>query len=234
MKRRIRKAIRYIIVLLGFLWLMSITYTVYLRWLPPITTHLMVSRGLEKRAEEKPEFHFRHKWRSWNNISDNAKLAAIAGEDANFAYHFGIDMEAIKKAIEYNSRGERVRGGSTISQQVAKNIFLWQGRSWLRKGLEVYFTWSIELLWSKERILQMYLNVAEMGDGIFGIEAAAQYYFGVRASELTAAQAASIAAVLPNPRKYNPKNPTKYIDQRKARILRYMRYLKKEKYLEKL
>lgn len=143
----------------------------------------------------------------WNAISVNAKLAVISSEDQKFPDHNGFDWKSIQKAAKYNERkpGRSVRGGSSISQQVAKNVFLWQGRSWLRKGLEAYFTVMIELVWGKKRILEMYLNVAEMGDGVFGIEMAARKYFNKPAKNLSRPEAAMIAACLPNPKKIKPK-----------------------------
>lgn len=159
-------------------------------------------------------------------MSPHIKLAVIASEDQLFADHNGFDWKSIEKAMAYNKRKpNRVRGASTISQQVAKNIFLWQGRSWLRKGLEVYFTFLIETLWSKERILQLYLNISEMGPGIFGVEAAAREYFKKPAANLSRSESAMIAACLPNPKKYTVKPISKYVSQRYPYILRQMNQL---------
>lgn len=148
---------------------------------------------------------------SWNDISPNMKLAVIASEDQLFPFHKGFDVESIRKAMDKNKKSSRVRGASTISQQVAKNVFLWQGRSWLRKGLEVYFTFMIEFVWGKKRILEVYLNVAETGRGVFGVEAAARKYFKKPASKLTKAEAAMIAASLPNPRRYTVSPLSNYV-----------------------
>jgi monofunctional biosynthetic peptidoglycan transglycosylase len=158
-------------------------------------------------------------------MSPKIRLAVIASEDQLFPDHNGFDIENIKKALESNKKKKRIRGASTISQQVAKNVFLWQGRSWFRKGLEVYFTFMIELIWSKERILEVYLNVAEMGKGIFGVEAASQKYFKKPASKLTRTEAAMIAACLPNPKKYVVNPPTRYISRRYPWILAQMNNL---------
>ncbi len=159
----------------------------------------------------------------FSEISTNARLAVIASEDQLFPDHSGFDWKSIKKAQKYNERKPgRIRGASTISQQVAKNVFLWQGRSWFRKGLEVYFTFMIETFWSKQRILDVYLNVIEMGDGIFGIEAAAQAYFNKPARNLSRPEAAMIAACLPNPKRYKVKPPSAYIMSRAAFIQRQM------------
>ena len=159
----------------------------------------------------------------FSEISTNARLAVIASEDQLFPDHSGFDWKSIKKAQKYNERKPgRIRGASTISQQVAKNVFLWQGRSWFRKGLEVYFTFMIETFWSKQRILEVYLNVIEMGDGIFVIEAAAQAYFNKAAKNLSRPEAAMIAACLPNPKRYKVKPPSAYIMSRAAFIQRQM------------
>src|SRR5690606_15289732 len=152
--------------------------------------------------------------------------AAIAGEDAHFMDHWGFDREAIADAIERNKKGGRLRGGSTISQQTAKNVFLWPRRSWIRKGLETYFTVLIELFWGKKRILEVYLNVIETGDGLYGAEAAAQHYYGRSAERLTKRQAALLVAVLPNPRRWSPARPTAFINRKTNTIVRYMRYSK--------
>lgn len=160
----------------------------------------------------------KHDWVAMDKISQNLQLAVICSEDQNFLSHNGFDVDAIEKAIEYNKKGKRLRGGSTISQQTAKNVFLWPKRSWIRKGLEVYFTFLIELIWSKERIMEAYLNSIEMGPGIYGAEAAAQYWFKKPAARLTAYEAAAIAAILPNPLKYKANPPTAYIVNRKIWI----------------
>ena len=182
----------------------------------------MVIRCVEQVADGKP-LKMKHVWVSKKNISKNLKLAVICSEDQNFVTHMGFDLEAIDKAIEESkTRNKRVRGASTISQQTAKNVFLWPGRSWLRKGLEVWFTGLIELFWSKERILHVYLNSIEMGNGIYGAGAAAKSYFGTTAAKLSARQAAAIAATLPNPRRYNAANPGPYVSGRISWILGQM------------
>lgn len=161
-----------------------------------------------------------------NEISIHGKLAVIASEDQLFPDHNGFDIKSIKKALAYNKRKPgRVRGASTISQQVAKNVFLWQGRSWVRKGLEVYFTFMIELIWGKQRILEMYLNEAEMGKGIFGIEAASQKYFNHSAKKLTKVESAMIASSLPNPIRYTVKPPSRYVSRKYPWVMRQMNNL---------
>ncbi|MEY8760396.1 monofunctional biosynthetic peptidoglycan transglycosylase [Chryseobacterium tongliaoense] len=160
---------------------------------------------------------------SYDEMGDNVKKAVIASEDQKFFIHNGFDYVAIEKAMKNNEKGKKVRGGSTISQQTAKNIFLWQGRSWLRKGLEAVYTFIIEKVWTKDIILERYLNSIEMGQGVFGVEAAAEYYFGKSSKNLTSSEAAWIAAVLPNPKKYDPKNPSAYLRKKHNWIMRQMR-----------
>ncbi len=202
------------------LFLFSIFMVVIYKWVPVPFTPLMTIRYFENSGEE-----IQHDWVPMEEISNNLKLAVIASEDQNFPVHNGFDYEAIQKALENNKKGKRVRGASTISQQTAKNVFLWPQRSWFRKGLEVYFTFWIELLWSKERILEVYLNSIEMGKGIYGAEAAAKAWFGKSARNLTAYEAAAIAAILPNPRQYRAKPASSYILGRQAWIVRQMRNL---------
>lgn len=160
---------------------------------------------------------------SYDEMGNNVKKAVIASEDQKFFMHNGFDYTAIEKAMKYNEKGKKIRGGSTISQQTAKNVFLWQGRSWIRKGLEAIYTFIIEKVWSKDIILERYLNSIEMGQGVFGVEAAAQYYFGKSSKDLNTSEAAWIAAVLPNPKKYDPKNPSAYLRKKHSWIMRQMK-----------
>ncbi|WP_428068318.1 monofunctional biosynthetic peptidoglycan transglycosylase [Chryseobacterium gambrini] len=160
---------------------------------------------------------------SYDEMGNNVKKAVIASEDQKFFDHDGFDYTAIEKAMKNNEKGKKLRGGSTISQQTAKNIFLWQGRSWIRKGLEAVYTFIIEKVWNKDIILERYLNSIEMGQGVFGIEAASEYYFGKSSKDLTTSEAAWIAAVLPNPKKYDPKNPSPYLRKKHNWIMRQMR-----------
>ncbi len=159
---------------------------------------------------------------SSEEMGNHVKRAVIAAEDQKFFVHKGFDYDQIEKAIKQSESGKRLRGGSTISQQTAKNIFLWQGRSWIRKGLEAVYTFIIETVWGKDVILERYLNSIEMGQGVFGVEAASEYYFGKSAKNLTKSEAAWIAAVLPSPQKYDPKNPSSYLKRRHNWILRQM------------
>jgi monofunctional glycosyltransferase len=203
----------------------SILSVILFRWVPIPFTPLMGIRIVEQLAEGK-KIKCTKDWESIENISPNLPLAVVCSEDQLFMEHHGFDMKAIEKAMTYNKKkkGKKVRGASTISQQTAKNVFLWQGRSWIRKGFEVYFTSLIELFWSKERIMEVYLNVIEMGDGIYGAQAASKNYFNKDAKKISQAEAALIAAVLPNPRKWNPAKPTKYVKKREKWILRQMNY----------
>jgi monofunctional biosynthetic peptidoglycan transglycosylase len=170
-----------------------------------------------------------------DDIDRDMRLAVISSEDQLFPDHNGFDWKSIKKAMEYNQRKPgRVRGASTLSQQTAKNVFLWQGRSWMRKGLEVYFTAMIELIWGKERILEMYLNIAEMGEGIYGVEAASQTYYGKSAATLSRKEAAQIAACLPNPKKYKVKPVSKYVAARSRWVMRQMNNLETDPDVQRL
>lgn len=201
---------------------LSIGLVILYRFLPVPITPLMVIRLFEQAVDSKKEMRLYKDWESIENISRHAPQAVVAAEDQKFLDHHGFDLEAMKKAWENNKKGKRIKGASTITQQTVKNVFLWPSRSYIRKGLEAYFTVLVELAWSKERILEVYLNVIEMGDGIYGIEAAAQTFFKKPAANLTRGQAALIAAVLPNPRRWNPAKPTAYIQGRQTWILRQM------------
>ena len=207
----------------------SIFLVVFFKFVPVPFTPLMVIRIIENKSSGK-EIYFGHDWVPIEHISNNLQKAVIASEDGTFLTHHGFDFNALQKAYENNEKGRRIKGGSTISQQTAKNVFLWQGRSYFRKGLEAYFTVLIELVWGKERIMEVYLNSIEMGDGIYGAQAATQYWYRKDASSLTMMQAAGIAAILPNPRKYKATGSSSYINNRKARIVRVMRHIGKIRY----
>ncbi len=201
--------------------LASIVVVGSLRWLPvPVTAFMMQERIAAQGAAPPLEQH--HDWVPWPAISKNAALAVIAAEDQKFFGHAGFDFEAIERALGEAQRGRRLRGASTISQQVAKNLFLWGGQSWLRKGLEAWFTVWIECLWPKQRILEVYLNSAQFGRGTWGIEAASRRFFGKGAAHLTRAEAALLAAVLPNPDDYRAADPGPYVRRRQAWILGQM------------
>ena len=206
----------------------TILAVVALRFLPVYFTPLMFIRCYEQMTEGK-SLKMKHHWVPLNKISPSLPMAVMASEDAKFLKHHGFDYQAIEHAAERNRKHPEKRklGASTISQQTAKNVFLWPGRSWVRKGFEVYFTALIELMWPKERIMEVYLNSIEMGDGIYGADAVAEEHFGTDALNLTKAQCALIAATLPNPRKFSSKNPSAYMRKRQARIMREMKYVDK-------
>lgn len=212
---------RFIIWFVG----LSVFFVVVFRFVPVPFTPLMLIRSVEQLSEGK-KILLHHKWISFELISAHLALAVVSSEDQKFLDHSGFDFKAIKESLTAFRKGQkRLRGASTISQQTAKNIFLWPGRSWARKGLEVYFTTLIELIWTKKRILEVYLNSIEMGEGVFGAEAAARYYFGKSASHLSKNQAAALAAVLPNPREYVANPPSPYVQSRKSWILQQMNQL---------
>ena len=202
----------------------SILAVAAFRWLPVPMTAFMVGERLATRAEAKP-LDQRQDWVPWERISPHAAVAVIASEDQKFLAHDGFDFVAIEKAVTDAQRGRRLRGASTISQQVAKNLFLWSGQSWVRKGLEAWFTVWIELLWPKQRILEVYLNVAQFGPGTWGVEAASRRYFGKPAAKLARHEAALLAAVLPSPTRYRVVNPGPYVRQRQQWILGQMNRL---------
>lgn len=196
-----------------------------LRVLDPPTSAFMLEARFAALAAHDRAFQFRHRWVDLDHISPNLALAVVASEDQKFPEHWGFDVEAIEKAYEMNQHRHHVHGASTISQQVAKNLFLWSGRSYLRKGLEAYFTVLIETLWPKRRILEVYLNIAEFGHGIFGAEAAAEHFFHKPAVRLSRADAAVLAAVLPNPTHYSASAPSHYVTARRDWILAQMQSL---------
>lgn len=203
-------------------------YIILLKWIDPPITLTQLGSILQGEGLTRDYVNI-------SDINENAALAIIAAEDQRFADHAGFDWESIEKAVSYNKRKpNRVRGASTLSQQTAKNVFLWQGRSWIRKGLEVYFTTMIELIWGKRRILEVYLNVAEMGKGIYGIEAASNIYFNKHASNLTRNEAAQIAASLPNPKKYTIVPKSKYVASRSQWVLRQMNNLNGDADIEEI
>jgi len=193
---------------------LSLFFVVLFRFVPVPVTPLMLIRSVEQVFGDD-ELRLKHDWVSIDEISKNLPLAVVCSEDQNFMNHSGFDMKAIERSLDAAKKGaKRVKGASTISQQTAKNVFLWPGRSWVRKGFEVYFTVLIEFFWSKERIMEVYLNSIEMGNGIYGAEAAANFYWRTSAKNLSRTQAAAIAAVLPNPRKYSANPPGPYVQAR--------------------
>lgn len=228
-----RKALRMVALgLIGFVAL-SIVLVLLFRVVPVFGSMVMVERKVQSWAAREP-IAIEHRWRPWPELSGHAKLAVIAAEDQRFPLHHGFDVDEMRRAWEVSQNGGRLRGASTISQQTAKNLFLWTGRSWIRKGLEAWFTLLIEILWPKERILEVYLNIVEWDSGIFGLEAAAQHYFGVSASQLTEVQASRLAAVLPNPRAWSASRPGPHVERRSTWIRQQMRNLGGEAYLQQL
>ena len=225
----IKKAFRIIGKIALWFFVISILSVFVFKWVPVPSTPLMVTRAIDNKLDGN-DMICSHDWVPLEEISTNLQKAVIASEDANFLTHHGFDFKAIQKAMESNEKGKKLKGGSTISQQTAKNVFLWQGRSYLRKGLEAYFTVLIELIWGKERIMEVYLNSIEMGNGVYGAEAASKYWYRKSAINLTKIQAAGIAAILPNPRKFTATNSSSYINRRKGRIVKHMNYVGKLEY----
>ena len=222
MKTTIWKIVRWVVSLF---FASTILAVVMLRFIPVYFTPLMFIRCFQQVAEGQ-SMTLHHHWVPIDEISDHLPVAVMASEDQRFLLHHGFDYNAIEKAAERNiNGGKRKLGASTISQQTAKNVFLWPGRSWVRKGFEVYFTALTELLWSKQRIMEVYLNSIEMGDGIYGADAVAEYHFGKKAEDLSRSDCALIAATLPNPRKFSSKNPGSYMRKRQRQILSNMRFI---------
>lgn len=214
-----------------YFFIISIALTIIYRFVPPPVTFLMLQRVVEQKIDGD-KIKLERDWVPIEDISTFMQRAVIASEDQHFITHWGFDLEAIEKAYNSNKKSKRVKGGSTISQQTAKNIFLWPARSYIRKALEAYFTILIEVFWSKERILEVYLNSIEMGKGVYGIEAAAQHYFNKSAKDLSKRESAAIAAILPNPIKWSASKPNAYIQKRQFRILKKMKYIPKPNWVE--
>lgn len=225
----IRKIVRWFWKAMLWFFGLSIVSVIVFKWVPIPFTPLMVTRIVEFKLDGGDAI-YSHDWVPLEEISPNLQKAVIASEDGNFLKHSGFDFKAMQKAYKSNKKGKRLKGGSTISQQTAKNVFLWQGRSYLRKGLEAYFTVLIELIWGKERIMEVYLNSIEMGNGVYGAQAAARHWYSTTAQDLTPKEAAGIAAILPNPRKYKASHSSSYISRRKEKIMRVMRHVGKIDY----
>ncbi len=219
--KKIQKILQWIVLLF---FGSTIFFVLLYRFVPVPVTPLMIIRCVQQVSKGE-KIKLRHHWVPMKDISKYLPVAVMASEDQRFMQHHGFDVIEIRNAVEERLSGGRQRGGSTISQQTAKNVFLWPASSWIRKGFEVYFTALIELCWSKERIMEVYLNSIEMGDGIYGAEAVAQLHFGRPAKELTRANCALIAATLPNPLKFSSKNPSKYMLRRQTVIMKQMRHI---------
>jgi monofunctional biosynthetic peptidoglycan transglycosylase len=226
------RALRLLALVLGAALLLSVLAVLALRWVNPWTSAFMLDARVASWFDNDPRpWHLQQRWRDYGQISPQLPLAVVASEDQLFPVHRGFDFKQIRKAMDDAERGRRARGASTISQQVAKNLFLWSGRSWVRKGLEAWFTVLIETLWSKRRILEIYLNVAEFGRGIYGAEAAAQAFFHKAAATLTREEAARLAAVLPNPARLHAERPSRYLLRRQQEIAAQMAALGGTSYL---
>ncbi len=215
------RLLRLLVKTLALLLVFSLGWALAYRWINPPTTFLMLRDAVHGR-------HVEHEWVGLDDIAKSVPRAVIGAEDANFCAHNGFDFAAIESAMERNAKGKKLRGGSTISQQTAKNVFLWPGRSYVRKGLEAWFTGLIELMWGKPRIMEVYLNVIEMGPGIYGVEAAAQHYFKTSAAKLSPAQAARLAAILPQPIKRDAADPGRYTKRYARRIEKRIRIVRNE------
>lgn len=224
MKTWFKSIFKFLLKILKWFFILSIASVIIFRFVPVPITPLMIIRCVEQLFSSDKKLKLKKDWTSIDEMSSAMPLAAMAAEDQNFEEHFGFDFKAIKKAGEYNQRhkGKKIKGASTISQQTAKNVFLFPARSWVRKGFEVYFTFLIEMCWSKKRIMEVYLNVIEMGEGVYGAEAASQEYFHKPSGKLSNREASLIAAVLPNPRKWSPAKPTPYILKKSGRIMFFM------------
>lgn len=231
-KKRGSRFLRWLLLYIP-LWFVGLTlsWVLLLKWVPVYYTPLMAVRTYQNWSDST--YHTYKRWRPMEKISPNLAMAVMASEDTRFLTHKGFDWVEIENAVDAHRKGKKLRGASTISQQTAKNVFLFPGRSWVRKGFEAYFTFLIEVVWGKERILEVYLNVAEMGRGIFGAEAAAERLFNTRASKLSSRQSALIAACLPNPLKRNAAKPTPYLAKRASDIQRMMKLIARPKWLEK-
>ena len=229
-RRWLRRLLWLPVVIVAFTVLQVLT----LRVVDPPVSAFMAIRQVEAWAERDGDFTLYRQWRDLDGIAPSLAVSVIAAEDQNFARHRGFDLDAIEQARAHNARGGSTRGASTISQQTAKNLFLWGGRSWVRKGLETWYTLLIEWLWPKSRILEVYVNVAEFGDGVYGAQAAARRYFGKNADQLTPAESARLAAVLPSPRRYSAAKPGPYVQRRAQWIQRNARQIGGDSYLEAL
>ena len=230
----LRRILRGVLLAVVAWAVVTVAAVVAFRWIDPPFTAFMIQSRIGALFSNPPGYEFRHEWRDWNQISKNAAIAVVASEDQLFPEHNGFDFKQIDKALEARERGRRVRGASTISQQVAKNLFLWPGQSWFRKGLEAGITVLIEACWNKQRILEVYLNVAEFGRGTYGVQAASRRFFHKDANRLSPSDAALLAAVLPAPKRYKVEAPSRFVRSRQNWILRQMASLGGSSYLADL
>ena len=231
---RLRRWMRRLLWLPVVFVVFTVLQVATLRFVDPWASSFMAIRQMEAWTHGDFGFGIAYEWRDLRRISPSLPVALVAAEDQRFADHFGFDLEAIENAERANARGRKIRGGSTISQQLAKNLFLWGGRSYVRKGIEAWYTLLIEAMWPKQRIIEVYANVVEFGDGVYGAQAAARRYFGKDASRLTPAECARLAAVLPAPKRYSAARPGPYVARRARAIERQMRMIGGRGYLERL
>ena len=229
----LRLLLRSLLRILLWLGVLSVLLVLFIRWINPSETTLMFERQVQAWLSGS-SLTIHHDWQPWDGLPDDLKMAVLAPGDQKFLDHRGFDLAAIEAAFKHNAQGGTVRGASTISQQLAKNLFLWSERSWFRKGLEAWFTFLLEAFCSKQRILELYLNSVEWGDGIFGAQAAAQYYFGIPVQSLSETQASLLAAILPNPREWSASHPSDYVKQRALWIRQQMQQLGGRRYLAPL
>jgi monofunctional glycosyltransferase len=234
-----RRLTRWILIAIGAAFLVTALPVILMRWLDPWYSAFMLGDALDARLDGRAQYRTDYRWVDLEEISPHAAVAVIAAEDQYFPFHTGFDFKSIREAIRHNEkqakrRRPRIRGASTITQQVSKNLFLWSGRGYVRKGLEAYFTLLIELSWPKERILEVYLNIAQFGDGIYGVEAAARRFYRKPARQLNREEAAVLAAVLPNPITFKVNSPSHYVIKRRDWILTQMRGLGGPAYLREL
>ena len=228
-RRLLRFLLLATVVWIGATWLCVLL----MRFVPPLTSAFMIERRLSAASHGERDFTLRYEWTPRARVSASLPIALVAAEDQKFPQHHGFDLQAIADALDEADEGERLRGASTISQQTAKNLFLWGGRSFVRKGLEAYFTVLLELTWPKQRILEVYLNIAEFGDGIYGAQAAAQQFFHKNAAQLSAHEAALLASVLPNPRKLHADRPSAYVARHADWVERQVHQLGGPDYLQR-
>ncbi|WP_133477359.1 monofunctional biosynthetic peptidoglycan transglycosylase [Cognatilysobacter segetis] len=231
---RLRRWLRRLLWLPVIFVVVSVLQVATLRVVDPPFSSFMAIRQMQAWARGDMGFGIHYAWRDLDRIAPSLPVALVAAEDQRFAEHFGFDLDAIQKAERANARGRKIRGGSTISQQLAKNLFLWSGRSYVRKGIEAWYTLLIEAMWPKQRIIEVYANVVEFGDGVYGAQAAAVRFFGKDASRLTPSECARLAAVLPAPKRYSVTRPGPYVARRARAIERQMRMIGGRGYLQRL
>ena len=232
-RQRLVRIFKWVLKFVVIFFVSTVLLVFAMRWINPVTSSIMIQRQISSLFHGKFEL-IKYHWVTYDDVSKFMPIAIVAAEDQNFPKHFGFDFKQIEKALKQNKRGKRIRGASTITQQVAKNLFLWEGKSFVRKGIEAYFTLLIELLWDKQRILEVHMNIAEMGNNIFGVGTASLAYFKKSPAKLTKAQAALLAAILPNPNKYSAVKPSGYVRGRQNWIIRQINSLGGPDYLKDL